>query len=353
MRNWLVILTLCGSALFVACPGEAGNPTPTPALKGLMYYSFASRMYRLDLATGAVQKIDLPKLEVLGSVVSFSYFDVSLDGQDLVLFTRPYPDLPGECRFVNIVSSTNVNDARSRFRFCPEQAWFKLSPDKSRVAASVNYFDAKVSKYRNYVIIVDRTGKTIARYSADDAGNDFEEMSWLPDGNLLMSTAYGLFKTDDTTLLHATRTFEPSFDSWGFISVSPNGQRVAFRAKRHIWTANLDGSNLVQVTDSEGDGQDSAPQWSPDGTRLAFRARIFAYTLGGPVQGGGSLDLLIVAPADGKTYALNKNYLRSVGPITNGTEEITGVNGVVVVKQKLDDRGRTGDVPVENDVAWR
>ncbi len=148
------------------------------------------------------------------------------------------------------------------------------------------------------------------------------------------------------------RLFEPKFNKWGFISVSPNGQRVAFRAKRHIWIANLDGSKLTQVTDSEGDAQEFAPQWSPDGTRLAFRARIFAYTIGPPVEGGGSLDLLIVAPADGKTCALDKNYLHSVGSVTSGTEEIVGVNGGGVVKQK-DERGKSYNVPVENDVAWR
>jgi Tol biopolymer transport system component len=126
----------------------------------------------------------------------------------------------------------------------------------------------------------------------------------------------------------------------------------AFRGVEPVWTVNLDGSNLTQVTNSEGDGQGFAPQWSPDGMRLAFRARIFAYTLGGPVQGGGSLDLLIVVPADGKIDALDKNYLQSVGPITNGTEEIIGVNGVVVVKRK-DERGRMGNTPVANDVAWR
>ncbi|NJK43400.1 MAG: hypothetical protein HC933_03275 [Pleurocapsa sp. SU_196_0] len=351
MRNWLIALTLCGTALLSACPGEAGNLAAAPPLKGQMYYGFAGRMYRLNLSTGAVQKIDIPKLEVLGSVVGSSYFDVSLDNRDLVLFTRPYPDV-GDCRFVNIVSSANVNEVRSRFKFCQERAWFKLSPDKTKVAAAITYFDTKASKERTFVRIVDRAGKTIAQYTVDDAGNDFQEMSWLPDGNLVMSTAYGLFKTDDTSLLHATRTFTPKFDKWGFISVSPNGQRVAFRANRHIWTSNLDGSKLTQVTDSEGDAQEFAPQWSPDGTRLAFRARIFAYTLGGPVQGGGSLDLLVVVPADGKTYALNKNYLRNVSSVTNGTEEIVGVNGVVVVKQK-DERGKSYNVPVENDVSWR
>jgi eukaryotic-like serine/threonine-protein kinase len=55
-------------------------------------------------------------------------------------------------------------------------------------------------------------------------------------------------------------------------SLSPDGSRVAFasRAKGHsdIWTQNVDGSGLRQLTDDEA--ADAWPVWSPDGAWIVF-----------------------------------------------------------------------------------
>jgi dipeptidyl aminopeptidase/acylaminoacyl peptidase len=62
--------------------------------------------------------------------------------------------------------------------------------------------------------------------------------------------------------------------------VSPDGSQVLFvrtdaawdtnGTVSHIWRVGLDGSNLVQMTN--GEGGESSPRWSPDGSRLAFVA---------------------------------------------------------------------------------
>lgn len=53
---------------------------------------------------------------------------------------------------------------------------------------------------------------------------------------------------------------------------SPDGTRIAFRSDRsgeeQLWVCNADGSNPVQVT--FGAGRPSVPRWSPDGRRLVF-----------------------------------------------------------------------------------
>jgi len=51
-------------------------------------------------------------------------------------------------------------------------------------------------------------------------------------------------------------------------AVSPDGAKVAFTRGLDIWVMNADGSGQAAITGVEG--PDSAPAWSPDGTRLVF-----------------------------------------------------------------------------------
>src|SRR5262245_45703639 len=60
--------------------------------------------------------------------------------------------------------------------------------------------------------------------------------------------------------------------------LSPDGKTVAFtvgnvdkaanRTLTHIYTVNIDGTGMKQITN--GDKSNSSPRWSPDGKRLAF-----------------------------------------------------------------------------------
>jgi dipeptidyl aminopeptidase/acylaminoacyl peptidase len=84
-------------------------------------------------------------------------------------------------------------------------------------------------------------------------------------------------------------------------AVSPDGRRVAFTATRvdlpanryrsAVWLAEADGSRPPFPLTS-GEHSDSAPRWSPDGTRLAFTRT---------VEGRGSLHVL---PVDGPGEAV-------------------------------------------------
>jgi serine/threonine protein kinase len=67
----------------------------------------------------------------------------------------------------------------------------------------------------------------------------------------------------------------PSTYSDSTPQLSPDGERVVFRSTRSgaaaLWVSNRDGSNLLQLT-SMSDAR--APRWSPDGSQLAFDARV-------------------------------------------------------------------------------
>ena len=49
---------------------------------------------------------------------------------------------------------------------------------------------------------------------------------------------------------------------------SPDGQRIAFHARRDIFVTGADGSNLTRLTHNQAD--DHSPTWSPDGRWIAF-----------------------------------------------------------------------------------
>ena len=50
--------------------------------------------------------------------------------------------------------------------------------------------------------------------------------------------------------------------------VSPDGQRIVFANELTIRTMNVDGSGIVQLTES--DAGDGVPRWSPDGSQIVF-----------------------------------------------------------------------------------
>ncbi|HEY3124189.1 MAG TPA: hypothetical protein VGK70_09000, partial [Thermoanaerobaculia bacterium] len=80
-------------------------------------------------------------------------------------------------------------------------------------------------------------------------------------------------------------------------AISPDGSRVAYASHQtgvsKIWTANIDGSNAVPLTD--GASPDFWPTWSPDGKWIAF----------GSLRGGDP-QLWKVASTGGKAEAITR-----------------------------------------------
>ena len=88
---------------------------------------------------------------------------------------------------------------------------------------------------------------------------------------------------------------------------SPDGKKIAFASDRagsfEIWVANADGSGAVQMT-FQG-GHSGSPRWSPDGSRIAFDASIAGSSdIFAIDAGGGTPKLITQMPAHGHSRSL-------------------------------------------------
>lgn len=108
------------------------------------------------------------------------------------------------------------------------------------------------------------------------AGGYRGRLSWTPDGRIVFDSEAGNAAT--ISVMNADGSNQklllgeqPNKTYTGRASVSPDGRYVVFASEatgtRHIWRMNLDGSNLTQLT--QGDGEDS-PHCSPDGRWVAY-----------------------------------------------------------------------------------
>jgi Tol biopolymer transport system component/predicted Ser/Thr protein kinase len=91
---------------------------------------------------------------------------------------------------------------------------------------------------------------------------------------------------------------------------SPDGKRIAFMSERsghlEIWICDGDGSNAVQLT-SFGGPQVSTPRWSPDGARIAFDS-----------DAEGEYDIWVIGANGGKPQRMTTHPANDGNPSWSG-----------------------------------
>jgi Tol biopolymer transport system component/DNA-binding winged helix-turn-helix (wHTH) protein len=88
--------------------------------------------------------------------------------------------------------------------------------------------------------------------------------------------------------------------------ISPFGDRIVFQSwrsgSRELWTAQMDGSNPVQLTNHPGQSAGN-PSWSPDGKLVAFDARLNAFA-----------HVYVIGTGGGKPRAITSGWYNDVAP---------------------------------------
>ena len=142
------------------------------------------------------------------------------------------------------------------------------SPDGTKLL-----FDAIVGG-NDDLYVVNRDGTGLRRLTFSPATD--ENGTWSPDGQSIVFDSDRYFGTPLIYRMAADGTGVVRLTSGGedlFPEYSPDGSRIAFISGRagigDVFVMNPDGSGLVDLTDDPG-SEYFRPSWSPDGSRLAF-----------------------------------------------------------------------------------
>jgi TolB protein len=172
--------------------------------------------------------------------------------------------------------------------------WPRWAPDGSAIL----YADAPENTAAAYDLYLLTPADGAIRRLTDTPG--FDGMgAWLPDGQIVFTSARSDGKTTHLYRMHADGTdVQPLVLAPGWQdspAVAPGGARIAFVSTQdgaeRIYTAAADGSDVRQVT--TGPGVDRYPTWSPGGGWIAFhsnrdaRSNFEIYRVpasGGPVE---------------------------------------------------------------------
>ncbi len=129
-----------------------------------------------------------------------------------------------------------------------------------------------------YVMNADGSGQTLVRH---DGGAGVADPSWSADGSRIAFERGAKIYVMSADGSHHTRLSDDhpvaldDSPAW-----SPDGARMAFASSQRtfyeeegrkdsdIYVMNTDGSNITRLTSDPG--MDLSPEWSPDGTRIAF-----------------------------------------------------------------------------------
>ena len=333
----LIFLALVATTILVcSCSKEGGGGGNAAFLPGTLYVDFATDgIQSYNFSNGKLSKVikTMNGAGITGCDITYGSSEIAIsvgivplsvgvvqDTQTFLL--RPWDGKNAQFSYKEVPQTGNI------FSFTwthPTKEFYKesiirISPNKKYIAV-----DSNNSEGRGVLLFNTQTGKLIADFT-NGTRNDLSYQStpvWTENNEMYSAIRGVLYRWKEAygDLVEEVLTLNEGKGA-SYVTVNPQGTRVAFRYNKHLWVQNIDGSDLHQVTTSEikdfkYEGE-YHPVFSPDGKYIALvgSARIggswtdydpLQPRFGGTVVVGNGYGYVFVIRDDGKLYDLEND----------------------------------------------
>lgn len=322
MKKCMLNIAVCMGILFflVGCSkdgnGDDQGPSAYPqGLKGTIYYDWASEgILQMSLPDGIGGSF-------IPDVAKLNNFDISRDGKWKLTVVNASAVGQYDIRFAisdiadgNIVEEFIYNGP-GLSAFCKGY----LSHDNSLILVTSN-------EKEDGITILKRNGDFVARITDINGERiGFNEAAlWLPNNHFLLTHGDYIIRVPPP-YTSGTLIKEMNYQDWDALAVNATGTQLAMQIANHVYTMDIDGSNLKQVTTSNF--TESVPVFSPDGKYLLVGSY---YRLSGVF---GHLWEMKIIPNDGQQYNVDPEAPNSPGVIPviwQGKDKIEAAGGQMI-----------------------
>jgi len=256
--------------------------------KGKLIYTYGEEIKTYDLSSKTDRSVLKPASQAFVATSGDVYFlDMRFPVRGQLLrksnstftqFKNVIDMTPNNPLFKERLDNYSVIKGTGNSGVMSSMAYPQVSPNGKYVSLTIFGYNQQIYDKDCVVVFDIITGKEIARFDGKYGA------SWTKENGLIMAGSYkaasvngqeyhsknpGIFLLAPD--LSTINRIDPDLDDPApyHPSLSPDGRKVAFILNNHVWTMNIDGSDLKQNTDVDNDNIETFPVWSPDGKWIA------------------------------------------------------------------------------------